>query len=64
MEHKPVKPAYHRTHPEASAVESFKCSRCGNMFPTDELESKVCPVCGRLNNRREDKVIEASTEEF
>lgn len=64
MERNPVKPAFHRDHPTASAVESFKCSRCGHEFPTDGMESKVCPVCGRLNNRREDKVIQASIEEF
>ncbi len=64
METKPVKPAFHKMHAEASAEESFKCSRCGHIFPTDGLESKSCPVCGRMNTRREDKVLEASTEDF
>lgn len=64
METKPIKPVFHRTHAEASAVESFKCSRCGHVFPTEGEESRACPVCGRLANRREDKVLEASTEDF
>ncbi len=52
------------THAAASAVECFKCSNCGHMFATEGLETKKCPVCGRIDNRREDEIVMCSIEEF
>ncbi|MBI4318969.1 MAG: hypothetical protein HY675_10810 [Chloroflexi bacterium] len=52
------------TRAEASTVECFKCSNCGDMFSTDGLESKKCPVCGRVDNRLEDQIVMCSIEEF
>lgn len=52
------------THAAASAVECFKCNNCGNMFPTEGLDSKTCPVCGRVDTRAQDGTLMCSIEEF
>jgi len=52
------------TRATASTVECFKCSSCGDMFPTEGLESKKCPVCGHVDIRREDRVVMCSIEDF
>lgn len=52
------------THAVASAVECFKCSNCGNMFPTEDLDSKKCPVCGHMDNRKEDEILMCSIEDY
>ncbi|MCL5264589.1 MAG: hypothetical protein M1343_05260 [Chloroflexi bacterium] len=53
-----------QTHAGVSAVECFKCGNCGAMFATEEQETRKCPVCGRVDNRREDEIVWCSIEEF
>lgn len=52
------------THAGHSAVECFKCSNCGNMFPTEGLDTKKCPVCGHIDTRQESQIVMCSIEEF
>ncbi len=52
------------THAAQSAVECFKCNNCGEMFETDSLESKRCPVCGRMDTRGQDEIVMCSIEGF
>jgi hypothetical protein len=49
---------------ETSTEESFKCSQCGDSYPTDGLKSKECPVCGRVNKRGVDKIVFPSNEGY
>ncbi len=53
-----------KTHWDASTVESFKCLRCGHMFPTEGRDTAKCPVCGRIDKRGEDEIVFVSNEGF
>lgn len=49
---------------DATTAPNFKCSNCGSMYPTDDLEEKPCPVCGHVNRTGKSVVLQASNEDF
>ena len=47
-----------------STEEAFRCPRCGEMFPTDNLQEADCPVCGTHCTRDKCLVLIASKEGY
>ncbi len=47
-----------------AAEESFRCPNCGEMYPTNDKDEGICPVCETKCTRQACIVLQASDEGF